>query len=89
VARFLRRGAGDAKLRAAEWVELTGREPEGLNLRLTAQVTLRGRVVMEAAQAQADPKGAYGAAAGFRTWADVGSGSAGTVSLDLRVTARR
>ena len=47
---------GDTKLRAAEWVELTGREPEGLKLRLNAQVSLRGQVVMEAAQGQAVPK---------------------------------
>ncbi|MDR3700934.1 MAG: carboxypeptidase regulatory-like domain-containing protein [Candidatus Sulfopaludibacter sp.] len=47
---------GDTKLRAATWVLVTGRELEGLKLRLAAQVTVRGRVIMEAVQGRPSPK---------------------------------
>jgi hypothetical protein len=47
---------GDTKLRAVEWVQVTGHELEGLKLRLAAQVTVRGRVIMETVQGQPTPK---------------------------------
>jgi hypothetical protein len=47
---------GDVKLRAAQWVEMTGHELEGLKLRLNAQVTVRGRVIMETMEGRTAPK---------------------------------
>ncbi len=47
---------GDVQLRAAQWVEISGKELEGLKLRLSAQVTVRGRVVMETAQGALAPR---------------------------------
>ncbi len=47
---------GDTKLRAAEWVQVAGKELEGLKLRLAAWVTVRGRVIMEPVQGRPSPK---------------------------------
>ena len=46
----------DTKLRAAEWVQVAGKELDGPKLRLAAQVTLRGRVAMEPVQGRPTPK---------------------------------
>jgi hypothetical protein len=48
--------SGGVKLRAAEWIEMAGRELEAVKLRLEAPFTLRGRVVIETPKGWTAPK---------------------------------
>jgi hypothetical protein len=50
--------SGGVKLRATEWIEMARRELEGVKLRLDPPFTLRGKVIMEAAQGAAAPRAA-------------------------------
>jgi protocatechuate 3,4-dioxygenase beta subunit len=48
-------GPGAVKLRAAQWIEMAGRELEGVKLRLTPPFTVRGKLVMETPQGKPAP----------------------------------
>jgi hypothetical protein len=53
---FAETESGGVTLRTLEWIEMAGRDVEGLKLRLNPPFPLRGRVVMETREGQPAPK---------------------------------
>jgi len=49
-------GPGGVKLRVTQWIEMAGRELEGVKVHLTAPFTLGGKVVMETAKGAPAPR---------------------------------